>query len=850
MAPLGSNSIMPTYYKTEEHGAISGCQPPVPIPLLWSSADADHQETRLMESHVDMDATFDRKARRDYSAPVTFDLSTERPDKTVDIGKDGTWVSADPFGRILQLSAFHPKHGVVVAVPYEQFDGTRFRDPLYVREYRTHMLESVAKGRPGYGIVVKGKPKEVSIIIPRPNVANIRFRLDDSIEVHATLVVHDGEAVQSVTIRNSGATAGRTVEGELSLCTSVNRASYGQLTEGGPLPIPRSENALDLAEDGGRFAVSNRHLEARLEGCFYIGDKVASLCGLLDDARERHHHGGDKIANGGWGGPGRRAVTVLGAPISASTPWKVGVPAGSSVELTARFRLRPIAADGAPAGAPVIPLFAHHQRIRQTVVGAAAKLLSVMADWKDPQSVETYMVRRTLDYIIGNCLVPLSEDCCAIVTDHVALPLGWNRDNYWQVRFLSTVLRSLDSLVHPGPVASFYATTIRRVLRGHLNWVFRRAERPAGYWHRSYLVTGKPKDGRVFQLDQQLYPLVELCDFAAAAPQHADDASELVRGVLLREPVVCEVLRVLLAKADPITGLVPTEESPGDDEIDYPYHFSTHVMLWYALSRLVRLLESLGVVGGGSGTGDFEAAAAAAKSSDYGRQAHALATALLVRTASRVRHFLVRDEQGRPTFAYVTNGKGKYTLYHDGNDMPTLFVSRSQLNLAGILNGISAQLGTADRVDEDEIEEAWRNTMRFAFSTRNASGFCSGSETNDKTQPQQQQQRQTQEQRQQLYPFGGLGSVHSSGAWTLGYFQELMFARIEGDAAAERDAWRRVVGAMQWDGSFAEAVDARSGRCASKAWFSWPASMIGAALVDAREAARPREGGAGELGVE
>lgn len=358
--------------------------------------------------------------------------------------------------QILQLSAFHPKHGVVVAVPYEQFDGARFRDPLYVREYRTRMLDFVAKGRPGYGIVVKGKPKEVSIIIPRPNVANIRFRIEDSsIEVHATLVVHDGEAVQSVTLRNSSSTgcvaaaAAATVEGELSVCASVNRASYGQLTEGGPLPIPKSENALELAEDGGRFAVSNRHLEARLEGCYYIGDKLASLCGLLDDARDRFHGSGSSINGNSNGttttsttttknvngcGTARRAVTVLGGPISASTPWKVLVPAGSSVELTARFRLRPVAIDGDGSGSPVaapvvIASFAPQLRIRQTVVGAAAKLLSTAADWKDPHSVETYIVRRTLDYIIGNCLVPLGDGCCCIVTDHVALPLGWNRDN-------------------------------------------------------------------------------------------------------------------------------------------------------------------------------------------------------------------------------------------------------------------------------------------------------------------------------------------------------------------------------------------------------------------------------------
>lgn len=60
-----------------------------------------------MERHIDMEASYYKKARRDYSAPVTFDLSTERPDKTVDIGKDGTWVSADPLGRVSEpISSF------------------------------------------------------------------------------------------------------------------------------------------------------------------------------------------------------------------------------------------------------------------------------------------------------------------------------------------------------------------------------------------------------------------------------------------------------------------------------------------------------------------------------------------------------------------------------------------------------------------------------------------------------------------------------------------------------------------------------------------------------------------------
>jgi hypothetical protein len=37
---------------------------------------------------------------RDYSHPRRFDLTRERPNKTVDIGVNGTSVSSDPFGGV------------------------------------------------------------------------------------------------------------------------------------------------------------------------------------------------------------------------------------------------------------------------------------------------------------------------------------------------------------------------------------------------------------------------------------------------------------------------------------------------------------------------------------------------------------------------------------------------------------------------------------------------------------------------------------------------------------------------------------------------------------------------------
>lgn len=334
----------------------------------------------------------------------------------------------------------------------------------------------------------------------------------------------------------------------------------------------------------------------------------------------------------------------------------------------------------------------------------------------------------------------------------------------WQWRFLVEVRRRLDRLVSAA-AARQYRSAIDRTLKGHLNWVFILAQRPQKIWHRSYVVTGRPKDGPVFQLDQQCYPFLELCDFAAEFPNEKDFVAELVGSGAFEQ-----VLGLVESKRDPATGLFPTEETPGDDAVEHPFHFSSHVLLWYTYTRLSCLFRSLGA----SGEADAERASS---------------LAARVRTAA-LQHFLTTDPAaGEPIIAYLTDGAGRHTLYHDANDIPTIFAP------------------TWGFLDTPDHMRAWRNTMRFALSARNVGGYASGG------------------------PFEGLGSVHSAGAWPLGYFQEMVFADETGDEHLRHAVWRRVAGAMQWDGTFGEAVDVRSGGTTSKAWFSWPGSMLGAAIV-------------------
>jgi hypothetical protein len=49
--------------------------------------------------------------------------------------------------------------------------------------------------------------------------------------------------------------------------------------------------------------------------------------------------------------------------------------------------------------------------------------------WILDNLITSYVLRRNVEYVLANCVIPISTESVAIITDHVALPLGWNRDN-------------------------------------------------------------------------------------------------------------------------------------------------------------------------------------------------------------------------------------------------------------------------------------------------------------------------------------------------------------------------------------------------------------------------------------
>jgi hypothetical protein len=251
-----------------------------------------------------------------------------------------------------------------------------------------------------------------------------------------------------------------------------------------------------------------------------------------------------------------------------------------------------------------------------------------------------HAVRRGVAYALDCTASRIDDLAVAVLADHEILPLVWTRDAYYVCRMLLE-LAPRDERV-------------RAVVDGFLNWLFEAAERPAGWWPRASLANGGSKDP-AFQLDQQLFPMLLLEDHARLTGEIA----LLDKYAPMRE----EMLRALLKKRTPF-GLIATDETPADDPLEQPFHFSSHVLLW----RVLRDLDP--------------------------------AQADEIRDATRAAFV----ESGR--FAYAVRGaKGEAPRhYHDANDLPTVF---------------APGWGFCDADDP-----VWRATIAFAWSRENDGYFA------------------------------------------------------------------------------------------------------------------------------
>jgi hypothetical protein len=217
--------------------------------------------------------------------------------------------------------------------------------------------------------------------------------------------------------------------------------------------------------------------------------------------------------------------------------------------------------------------------------------------------------RRGVSYAI-DCAASRTGDAVAILADHEILPLVWTRDAYYVGRALLAV----------GP----REPRIAALVGGFIRWSFEAAETVDGWWPRASLASGAAKDP-AFQLDQQLWPLLLIADHArltgdASAREHYAGSCVNV------------IDRLLAARSS--FGLIATAETPADDPLVQPFHFSSHVLLWRVLAA-------------------------------FGRDAN----------ASEVRDATLRHFASEGRFAYAIAGPDGANArhYHDANDFPTVF---------------------------------------------------------------------------------------------------------------------------------------------------------------------------------
>lgn len=514
--------------------------------------------------------------------------STQRI-KPLDCGERGLAASISPQGRIICAGAYHPVHGWFVLSSAPPFDESKRYQPDVVRAYRRGLASEE-----GFGLAFDQPVEKQAAWLAEDALPVIALTLADGTETQClSFVPVDGPPRLIQRWRFSRPTAPR-VTGRVWL----QRAAYTQLTEGGPAPMPGIRTRI-LVNEGG-LLIHNSEMG---------GAALIQGLGHASESRD------DSIR--------------FDQTLDAVETLDICVYLGTD-----------------PYALTAIP----YHDIDVVQMTTLERWQARWANWTQAGSSLAGLKRRGISYT-HLCAVPVDDEAVCILTDHMLLPLSWNRDSYYSALAL---LRQHDD-------------ERLRMVRGHLIWLFERAERPDGHWARSYFANGRVKDP-AYQLDQQIFPLLELADYLRVS----GDLDILDR----LGPRLVETFDALMARRDDPRWLFPTDETPGDDPIHLPYHFSSHVLLWHTLRQVGPYLPE--------------------------RELAGMVDAL----RREIDVSFIAMHAGQRLYAYASDGAGQYHLYHDANDTPL------------------ALMPAWGFCEADN--PVWRATADFAFSEANDGGFYGG----------------------------------------------------------------------------------------------------------------------------
>jgi uncharacterized protein len=320
---------------------------------------------------------------------LPFDQSRRK--KTLDFGSNGLVCSVGILGDLISLSIYHPQHGIVVANPFEQFPGgDAFWDSGFVREYRKKFLQCFDRPGSGFGLRARGSIKDIRVGYIDGRWPRIIYHVN-GIQIESNFLIIDGSnsaIVNSMTLTNS--TCGeKSIHVDLGGKLSVHRASYGQLTEAGPIPIPQCLNRGCFID--GTFAIKNSILPASFDCSLYTESSRIALAGVVEESSE---------------------------PISFLHSEQVTILPGNKREINAVYRLRSNIMECS------VP-----KQISSQLKPSSLFKSGFIYNSENRDTLETFVIRRTFDYLLSCCCIPIELEAICVLTDHIALPLGWHRDN-------------------------------------------------------------------------------------------------------------------------------------------------------------------------------------------------------------------------------------------------------------------------------------------------------------------------------------------------------------------------------------------------------------------------------------
>ena len=448
--------------------------------------------------------------------------------KPYDIGNSFISASVSSNGKLISVNAPNREHGYLKLTSVPAFPDGNWYEVDFIRNYRNSFLSEEAAVN-GYGIeflpVEKGVSEKLSTIGDLSYKSGSTLYSKDvngiGLESHILIPPNRNAVMQIYTLHNSTENI-QTVKAVISSKYGIIRASYAQITENGPIPMPVTLNSYKKL-DKNSFSISDK------------GTHTSAVVGIV----------------------GNDVKFELPDSITASS---------FPLELDVSGQIKILPHEKITLG--LITVFsgnetAAYKTIRSLKALSFDDIISDTAVYWDRMYVNCSdkvwenIVNRNFAYIFGCCCF---HDYGAMITDHQSLPLTWNRDNYFMYKHLEAV----------------YCFTgcrdILDVMYGHIKWLFSNMI-DNGWWGRSHLITGRVKD-LVFQFDQQCYPILELYDFyQLAEPEHKQAVEKYF---ILLDGIV----NLLFKKQGSGVMLFETDENPADDPVLYPYHFSTQVLAW------------------------------------------------------------------------------------------------------------------------------------------------------------------------------------------------------------------------------------------------------------------------------